>query len=255
MNSVLVGGVNDPNILALQPYFNNFVDIKSDISWDLNKDYITVNNKKLNIDSLFIRYDAFETVESINIKQNCNFSLVWNYLQCYKKIKRYNRFYCDRPIQKLTNLILAKRLGLIIPNTDYSIGDGINNKILKPIDGGAHAVVGLSAAYDCIVQDRIIGENKRLYIINDKHFCFKLNTTMIDYRNDDNTTIELSSISEDTIDKSFKLAKKVNLNFCALDFMTNEKEYFLEINTGPMFSEFSKITNNVLAKTIAMELI
>ena len=49
MQSVLIGGVNDPNILALQPYFNNFVDIKSNISWDLNKDYITVNNNILNI--------------------------------------------------------------------------------------------------------------------------------------------------------------------------------------------------------------
>ena len=255
MNSVLIGGVNDPNILALQPYFNNFVDIKSNIIWNLNKDYITVNNKKFNIDSLFIRYDAFETVESINLKQNFNYSLIWNYLQCYKKIKIYNRFYYDRPIQKLTNLILAKRLGLTIPNTEYSIGDGINNKILKPIDGGAHADEGTLAAYDCIVQDKIIGKNKRLYIINDKHFCFKLNTTMIDYRNDDNTTIELSSISKDTIDKSFKLSNKLNLNFCALDFITNEKEYFLEINTSPMFSEFSKIINNTLSKTIATELI
>ena len=75
MQSVLVGGVNDPNIIALQPYFNNFVDIKSNIVWNLNKDYITVNNKKLNIDSLFIRYDAFETVESINLKQNFNYVL------------------------------------------------------------------------------------------------------------------------------------------------------------------------------------
>ena len=82
MQSVLVGGVNDPNIIALQPYFSNFVDIKSNIVWNLNKDYITVNNKKLNIDSLFIRYDAFETVESINLKQNFNYSLIWNYLQC-----------------------------------------------------------------------------------------------------------------------------------------------------------------------------
>jgi len=61
--------------------------------------------------------------------------------------------------------------------------------------------------------------------------------------------------SKDTLNKSFKLAKKLKLNFCSLDFMTNEKDWFLEINTNPFFSEFNKLTvGNKLAKTIHEEL-
>jgi glutathione synthase/RimK-type ligase-like ATP-grasp enzyme len=36
--------------------------------------------------------------------------------------------------------------------------------------------------------------------------------------------------------------------------MTNTQDWFLEINTNPFFSEFNKLTNNNLAKTIHEEL-
>ena len=151
--------------------------------------------------------------------------------------------------------MLAKNLGFNIPNTEYSKGNNKDLTVIKLIDGGMYTEEGVAAKYSCIIQEKINGYNKRLYLVNNKYFCFKINTDSLDYRNDDNSTIELCDVSKDTLNKSFKLAKKLKLNFCSLDFMTNEKDWFLEINTNPFFSEFNKLTvGNKLAKTIHEEL-
>ena len=91
MNSILIGGSDDPNIKSLKPYFNNFIDIKSNIVWDINKDYITINNKLFNPTSLFYKYNYFETNQINNIIQNFNCSLLHNYIQYKKKLKIFNR--------------------------------------------------------------------------------------------------------------------------------------------------------------------
>lgn len=253
MSSILIGGLEDPNIAVLKKYFDNFIDLNSNIIWDINKDYFIINNIKYKPKSIFIRYNVFN--EDNKFLQLNNFSLIKNYYKSFNKIKVYNRYHYDRPIQKLTNLVLAKRIGLNIPSTEYSKNNEIISRVLKPIDGGQHAVEGKLANYSCIVQDKIIGINKRLYIIKDKYFCFNLISSKLDYRDDPNVKIKIDSLSKETINKSFKLAKKLNLNFCALDFMVNMKEYFLEINTNPMFSEFNKLTNDTMANTIKQELI
>ena len=254
MNSVLIGGPKDPNIQHLQPYFNNFIDIKSNIIWDINKDNITINNKKFNPTSLFYKYDYFETDKTNNIIQNFNCSLLHNYIHYKKNLKIFNRLYYARPIQKLANLSIAKDLGFNIPATEYSKGDGKQLKVVKPIDGGMYTEEGTSAKYSCIVQEKIIGYNKRLYLVNDKYFCFRINTDALDYRIDNKSTIDLCDVSKETLNKSFKLAKKLKLNFCCLDFVSNTKDWFLEINTNPFFSEFNKITNGKLAKILHEEL-
>ncbi len=254
MSSILIGGSDDPNIVVLKKYFDKFIDIKSNIIWNLNKDYLTINSEFINPTSLFYKYDYFETNEKNNIIQNFNASLLHNYIHYKTKLKIFNRSYFARPIQKLTNLMLAKDLRFNVPDTEYSKGDGKQLKVVKPIDGGMYTQEGASAKYSCIIQEKIEGYNKRLYLINDKYFCFKINTDSLDYRNDDNSTIDLCNVSKDTLNKSFKLAKKLKLNFCSLDFITNKKDWFLEINTNPFFSEFNKLTNDKLAKAIHEEL-
>ena len=93
MQSVLVGGSNDPNIIVLKKYFNKFIDIKSNIVWNLNKNYLTINSEPINPTSLFYKYDYFETDETNNIIQNFNCSLLHNYIQYKKKLKVFNRYY------------------------------------------------------------------------------------------------------------------------------------------------------------------
>ena len=50
---------------------------------------------------------------------------------------------------------------------------------------------------------------------------------------------------------------KLHLNFGAADFMVdkNNKHWFLEINTMPMFVAFDIKTNGLLCKTIHSELV
>ena len=68
----------------------------------------------------------------------------------------------------------AKNLGFNIPNTEYSKGDGKQLKVVKPIDGGMYTEEGTSTKYSCIIQEKIIGYNKRLYLINDKIYLVLL---------------------------------------------------------------------------------
>ena len=46
---------------------------------------------------------------------------------------------------------------------------------------GMYTEEGNSTKYSCIILEKILGYNKRLYLINDKYFCFYINTDAIDY--------------------------------------------------------------------------
>ena len=62
-------------------------------------------------------------------------------------------------------------------------------------------------------------------------------------------------MNKETKNNSKKLAKKLGLNFCALDFINDgNTNWFLEVNNMPMFAAFNAKTNNALAETIYREL-
>ena len=198
-----------------------------------------------------MRYNVFE--ESTWHKYN-NFYLLKNYILT-NNVKAYNRKHRSSEVEKLYNLHLAKNYNLNIPKTFCGIESKDTDTIVKPIMGGAHASEGNKAIYPAIIQKKIVGINKRLFIIKNKTFCFDIITHALDYRDDINATLKLGNMNKDTINNSKKLAKKLELNFCALDFINdNNKDWFLEINTMPMFSAFNIKTNNKLAKTIHEEL-
>ena len=198
-----------------------------------------------------MRYNVFE--ESTWHKYN-NFYLLKNYILT-NNVKAYNRKHRSSEVEKLYNLHLAKNYNLNIPKTFCGIELKDTDTIVKPIMGGAHASEGNKAIYPAIIQKKIVGINKRLFIIKNKTFCFDIITNALDYRDDINSTLKLGNMNKNTINNSKKLAKKLGLNFCALDFINdNNKDWFLEINTMPMFSAFNIKTNNKLAKTIHEEL-
>jgi D-alanine-D-alanine ligase-like ATP-grasp enzyme len=81
-------------------------------------------------------------------------------------------------------------------------------------------------------------------------------TDKVDYRDDEESYVVVSDIPDDQLQKVKKVMKKVGLNFTAADFMIDEenKHWFLEVNTLPMFAAFDVVVNGTLAKTIRDEL-
>ena len=255
MSTYLFGQLSDPNINALMPYFDEFIDQNSEFHWDVQTDKLNVNGRSIDdIEAIFMRANVFE--ENTYHKQ-ANYFLMRNYVSYFDNIKIFNR-YCHRETPyKLYNLKLAMDIGLSIPYTEATKhGQQEGNTILKPITGGMHTEVGKVAAFTTTVQQQIKGKNKRLYIIGDKQFCFEVVTDRIDYRDDTQSYVTVSNIPEDAALKVKELMKKLNLNFSAADFMVdeNDKHWFLEVNTLPMFVAFDAEVNGDLSKTLHDEL-
>jgi hypothetical protein len=255
MASYLFGQLSDPNINILVPYFDKFIDLSSKFHWDIQTNKLEIDDTIIDdIDAVFMRSNVFE--ENTHQK-HANYFLMRNYVTYHEHIKIYNR-YCHRETPyKLYNLMVAADIGLYIPYTEVSkTSQQENDTILKPVTGGMHTEVGKLANFTTIIQQRIHGKNKRLYTIGNKQFGFEVVSSKVDYRDDPQTYVVPSEIPEDEAEKVKKLMSKLNLNFSAADFMADEnnKHWFLEVNTLPMFAVFDKKVNGEISQTLRDEL-
>ena len=252
MSAYLFGQLSDPNIKVLHPYFDKFIDQAANIEWDITKDILYIEGEPVtDLNSIFIRSNVFE--ENTPKKYN-NYYLMSNYIQSHNVVK-YNKKYHYETVTKLHNLIIAKQLGLRIPHTEVTEKSNRTDTILKPVTGGQHTIEGNNAVYPCIIQQKITGKNKRLYVINDKHFAFEVVTDKLDYRDDPASSVIVTEIDNVTIEKVKHLMHRLNLNFGASDFMEDEDGlWYLETNTGPMFVAFDAQVQGKLAEAIRHEL-
>jgi len=252
MSAYLFGQLSDPNTKVLYPHFDKFIDQAANIEWNVTEDVLYVEGQPVtDLDSIFVRNNVFE--ESTYKTYN-NFYIMKDYLQSHN-ITRYNKHYKNDNVTKLNNLIVAKKVGLRIPYTEVTERTTRDNTIIKPVLGGQHTLEGNEAVYPCIIQQKITGKNKRLYVINDKHFAFEVVTDKLDYRDDPESTVVVTEIDDATVEKVKHLMCRLNLNFGASDFMEDEEGlWFLEVNTGPMFVAFDMQVQGKLAETIRYEL-
>ena len=248
MASLLFGQRSDPNIEVLVPYFDIFVDQASVIHWDLDQDALFVDGVSCIFDSYFGRANVFET--NTHVKYN-NFYIMRNYVESHVDIARYNSDYHGEVPFKLHNLMVARRVGLKVPYTEAGLGTQREDSILKPVTGGAHVVRGSRSLVPMIVQDRVIGLNKRLFIIGDDAFCFGLRSDYLDYRDDPEPSLFISEISDAIVEKTRRVMLELGLTFGAADFID---ETFLEINTMPMFVAFDQVVDGAIARSICGQL-
>jgi len=233
MSTYLFGQLSDPNVKALHPLFDKFIDQDANIEWNITEDVLYIEDKPVtDLTAIYMRNNVFE--ES-TFKKYTNFHILSNYIQCHK-VTTYNKDYRYQEVRKLNNLIIAKQLGLKIPY-------------------GQHTLEGNEAVYPCIIQQKITGKNKRLYVVNDKHFAFEVVTDKLDYRDDPESKVVVTEIDDVTVEKVKHLMNRLNLNFGASDFMEDEEGlWYLETNTGPMFVAFDIEVQGKLAEAIKYEL-
>ena len=252
MSSYLFGQLSDPHIKVLYPHFDKHIDQAANIEWNITEDKLYIEGVLVtDLDYIFIRNNVFE--ENTHKKYN-NFYIIKDYLQCHN-VTRYNKNYRYEKTTKLNNLIVANRLGLKIPYTEVTERSTRDNNIVKPVLGGHHTVEANESIYPCIIQQKITGKNKRLYVINNQHFAFELVTDKLDYREDPHTKVLVTEIDNVTVEKVKHLMHRLNLNFGASDFMEDEEGlWYLETNTSPMFVAFDKQVEGKLSKAIRQEL-
>jgi hypothetical protein len=248
MSAALFGKKEDPNISALLPYFDIFIDQESHLHWDLETDKLLVNGEEVEFTKYFGRSNVFGKITD---QMSANYFLIRNYLIAHSSIKRHNQLYERETPTKASNLALAKRLGMIIPKT--VIGTSIDNPdaVIKPITGGSFVVSGKKANFTAILQERIYGVNRRLFIVGDESFGFEIHSEKLDYRDDPSVSLCETTFDQDDLLRSKRLAKSIGLTYAALDFIDN---YFLEINSMPMFVAFDQISMGKIAKAIRFTL-
>lgn len=244
MTTVLFGKKEDPNINLLLPFYDGFIDQESDLEWDLESDKLSVNGVETIFSHYFGRSNVFGKVSNLMM---ANYYLMKNYLIAHPEISRHNHKYEQETPTKASNLLLAKKTGLKIPRTVIGTSIDETDAIIKPLTGGFHTSPGSKAIFTAILQQRIIGVNRRLFVVGKQSFGFDIHSTKLDYRDDPNVSITASVFDDATIDKAHQLAELLGLTYAALDFVG---DYFLEINTLPMFAAFDPLTNGNLAKSI-----
>ncbi len=248
MSFVLFGQMQDPNIASLRPYFDLFLDQEADYTWDLNTNILVQGGEPVTISGFFGRANVFS--ENTHQRYN-NWYLMVNYLKSNPEIACYNRNYDHITPIKAANLRRALAAGLKIPRTIIGKGPIDGDCIVKPLTGGLHCQSGNESLYTGIIQHRMKGTNRRLFLIGEQHFGFKLETTELDYRDDPHTKVSSHYFSPDMVNKVRTVARGLGLTFCAADFMG---DVFLEINSGPMFAAFNNVVGGALAKAIYTEL-
>ena len=176
MSTYLFGQLSDPNVKALHPLFDKFIDQDANIEWNITEDILYIEGKPVtDLTAIYMRNNVFE--ES-TYKKYTNFHILSNYIQCHK-VTAYNKDYHYQEVRKLNNLIIAKQLGLKIPYTEVTEKSAKDNTIIKPVTGGQHTLEGNEAVYPCIIQQKITGKNKTGVADARKHIHNIVNTPKV----------------------------------------------------------------------------
>lgn len=270
---VIVGGESDPNTQRIvdQAHLRGLDYLFWDtdrceacqIAWDLHQPHIDFGDERITPSAMFLRYNVFDGDAARN---HAAFDVAESFALAWPSIRLLNRRTAGDANNKSRNLARARVCGFEIPETTV-LGDltpletvpAPQSKIIKPLAGGDHAfvvsdVIGDRSRLESLppqfVQEKLDGENIRVFSIAGELFAFHLQTTEIDYRTDHNVAIAAIDVPGDLVDPIHRLVDQIGFDYCALDFRCRDRfegPVFLEINSFPMFVAFDDACENRLA--------
>ncbi len=273
---LIVGGESDPNTQRIVDqahirgdkylFWDTDHDNAKQIAWDYASAKLDLGDHTIEPTAVFLRYNVFQGDAQKNLAA---FDVIQSYVLAWPNIKILNRRSMTDANNKSHNLRLALNLGFEIPNT-IVMGDLTPLKdhpdptrlAMKPLNGGAHTVSvadinqdiqTLSQTGPQFVQERLDGENLRVFCIDGNATCFHLQTSKLDYREDDAVEVVEVPVPEQLIQPAAQLASEIGFDYCALDFRCRDgmnEPVFLEINSFPMFVRFDDAGKNCLANAI-----
>ncbi len=274
---LIVGGDSDPNTRRVVDqahirqidyhFWDTDVEGSLQIAWDFDKPVIDLGDQHLQPAAIFARCNVFS--QDTNLPARVH-QLIQGYALAWPDVRILNRQTLNTLNNKSRNLRLARDIGFAIPDT-MVLGDcspletvpDAENRIAKPLDGGAHTVSVSklnqqrtqsqwpNTSY--FIQERLKGENLRVFVINQQAYCFHLATQSLDYRDDPKVAVRQISTPSRLVAPALALAKKIGFDFCALDFRCRanfENPVFLEVNSFPMFVRFDDAGENCLVDRV-----
>ncbi|MDV6032992.1 MAG: hypothetical protein F9B45_23485 [Phycisphaera sp. RhM] len=273
---VIVGGESDPNTQRIVDqahlrgidYFFWDTDRPDarQIAWDFQTPEIDFGDVALRPAAMFLRFNVFDCDAVAN---HAAYDVAESFALAWPPIRLLNRSTIGDGNNKSRNLVRARDCGFVIPQTtvlgDLSPLETIpdpESKIIKPLAGGDHAFIVRDVIDDPsrlmdrapqFVQERLDGENVRVFSIGGNLHAFHLQTTEIDYRTDDNVVVHAVEVPAELAPSIHQLVEQIGFDYCALDFRCRDgfrDPVFLEINSFPMFVAFDDACENKLADAI-----
>ena len=101
------------------------------------------------------------------------------------------------------------------------------------------------------IQEELAFPEVRIFRAGDQLISFKVTSDSLDYRESNNTKLELVDTPEKLKIPFLKLTDSMGLEFAAADFKTHPQTgelHLLEVNSGPMFTGFDRISDGRLTQ-------
>lgn len=273
---LIVGGETDPNTQRVvdQAHLHgkDYVFWDTDqpqarqLAWDFRAPVIDCGDRAVQPAAIFLRFNVFDGNPTAN---QAAFEVAESFALAWPDVRMLNRRTAGDANNKSRNLVRATQCGFEIPET-VILGDltplathpDPQTKIIKPLSGGDHACVvdevkddasRLAALAPQFVQEKLDGENLRVFSIGGQLHAFHLQTTHVDYRTDNDVHVRAIEVPAEIVESTQKLVAMIGFDYCALDFRCRkgfDSPVFLEINSFPMFVAFDNASENRLADAI-----
>ena len=268
---IIAGGINDPNLghliditagknISVRTFLVD-EDSSPSFYWDMGEDAFPCSDGNIVPSALFFRRNVFH---SSDVKAHDR-ALAWytalmGWVAVHPEVRILNRARLWHNTNKPWVLELASSIGMTVPKTFVtndldrlgSIGQGL---VAKPVAGGGYchdldSIVddtevrsGLTAS-PAIVQQRVEGDDVRIFRIGQQYFGFRITSNDIDYRrSSDHDIAVLVDLPEGTIRRLSNLMDGLGMDWGAADFKICSRTaqwFFLEVNSNPMFSVFDR---------------
>jgi hypothetical protein len=240
------------------------------IAYNLQTGILQLNGRVLQPRASFIRHDVF-LQQSSSDRIAAPSALNWFYaLKGWElgnpDVAAFNRQSVSRENAKIYNLLIAKQIGLRIPETvvtnDFTDVERIlpGSLIQKPVAGGELTTTYESFLkslentsplnrYPRFIQPRLSRPELRVYRVGDSLLSFSLSSDDVDYREHQRVTLAQVPTPHSIAEKLTTLCDTVELDFAAADFMRDETTgewCFLEVNSQPMFAAFDDVCDGQL---------
>lgn len=282
---LVAGGGLDPNLQALAAtlaergetvfFLKTGADLHPSVTWDLDSDRLVVDGEEIRPRAAFLRHDVFTHLADRRPESSFRalawYTTVMGWVASHADVRVPNRAALHQSTNKPHALWLARESGLAIPETrvtNHIGGLGADRpRIVKPVNGGGYCERlsdvlartetrgdGIAAA-PAIVQPELVQPEVRVYGIGGAFLPFSMSSEDLDYRVRQSARVALlPEVPEGLAPGLGRLMERMGLDFAAADFKTcpeTGRLLFLEINTGPMFAAFDRVSDRAVTRALA----
>jgi hypothetical protein len=240
---------------------------------DLDRDHLVLDGESVRPTACFMRYDVFlgERLrsEAANAAAMNWFAAIKGWELAHDEVRGFNKSSSATESNKLRNLYLARRHGLVVPpsllSNEFATVRAWRSGplIVKPAAGGEYTatldalLAGDGPAgprcYPRFAQPKLDRPELRVYRIGKTVLGFSLDSPDLDYRTRQKVTLAPARVPPPLARSLVALCDAIGLDFAAADFMCDPETgafVFLEVNSQPMFAAFDAVCDGRLCDAI-----